>query len=47
VAPARRAERRLSHTLSLRRFCRTRGEDKEGMSWEVVEPSAREIALFL
>jgi hypothetical protein len=37
----------LTRTLSLRRFCRIRGVGELDMETEVVEPFAREIALFL
>jgi hypothetical protein len=37
----------LARGLCLRRLCRIRGVDAEGMRWEVVEPFAREIVLFL
>jgi hypothetical protein len=37
----------LARALCLRRFCRVRGSDAEDMESEVVEPFARDIAMFL
>lgn len=37
----------LAHALSLRRFCRIRGPDELDMPTEVVEPFARDIAMYL
>jgi hypothetical protein len=47
AAPAGRRLAALKCTLPLRRFCRVRGPNSEGMPHEVVEPFARDIVRFL